>query len=148
MIKNLHFRWTVSRGRDTYGYNICTLLVDGEKKGKCMGGGYDMTGTAFGEWIEKDYQPQLLDFFKKYLLYPAANSYEDGNETIAAIYPPDFYGVTLYKYADPKKNRIGLDGKYGFESIRKVAKAIGISLEWNRESDRYKNHSYYTAIID
>lgn len=29
---NLYFKWTISKGRNTYGYNICTLLVDGEKK--------------------------------------------------------------------------------------------------------------------
>ncbi len=48
---DLHFRWTISRGRDTYGYNICTLLVDDEKVSACNGGGYDMEGSCFGDWI-------------------------------------------------------------------------------------------------
>lgn len=42
-IKRLALSWSVSRGRDTYGYNICRLddTSTGERF-KCMGGGYDM----------------------------------------------------------------------------------------------------------
>ncbi len=61
-VRNLHFKFTTSRGRDTYGYNICTLLVDGEKVAKCIGGGYDMQGTAFGEWLQNYFQATLLKF--------------------------------------------------------------------------------------
>ena len=44
----LTFKWTVSRGRDSYGYNIVTLRVDGDKVSSCNGGGYDMKGTCLG----------------------------------------------------------------------------------------------------
>lgn len=60
-IKRLALSWSVSRGRDTYGYNICRL--DDTSTGdrfKCMGGGYDMQGTVFGEWLAANYQPELL----------------------------------------------------------------------------------------
>lgn len=43
----LEFQTSVSRGADTYGYNI-VRLVDTHYNGKaykCMGGGYDMHGT-------------------------------------------------------------------------------------------------------
>lgn len=56
----LEFRWTVSRGRDTYGYNICTLYADGERVARCNGGGYDMKGTVFGDFIAKRYADRLL----------------------------------------------------------------------------------------
>lgn len=46
--KVLQFKWTISRGRDTYGYNICSLYVDGKKVSGCSGGGYDMMGTCLG----------------------------------------------------------------------------------------------------
>ena len=52
----LIFKWTVSRGRDTYGYNICSLFVDGEKEASCNGGGYDMKGTVLGVWMEFEFQ--------------------------------------------------------------------------------------------
>lgn len=56
----LEFKWTVSRGRDTYGYNICSLYVDGRKVSSCNGGGYDMEGTALGSWIAKRFKDELL----------------------------------------------------------------------------------------
>jgi hypothetical protein len=55
----LEFRWTTSRGRDSYGYNICSLLVDGRKVSSCNGGGYDMKGTALANWIERAYAGRL-----------------------------------------------------------------------------------------
>jgi hypothetical protein len=56
----LEFRWSVSRGRDTYGYNICTLTADGRKVARCNGGGYDMKGSCFGDFIAKHYADRLL----------------------------------------------------------------------------------------
>lgn len=56
---HLKFRWTVSRRRDTYGYNICTLYVDGKKAARCNGGGYDMKGTCLGSWMARAYADRL-----------------------------------------------------------------------------------------
>ncbi len=63
---NLHFRWTTSRGRDTYGYNICTLFVGTHmgtdvKVAACNGGGYDMQGTCLGNWIAEAFVDKLID---------------------------------------------------------------------------------------
>ena len=59
MTRTLEFKWTVSRGRETYGYNICSLYVDGHKAASCNGGGYDMKGTAFGRWLAREYASRL-----------------------------------------------------------------------------------------
>lgn len=56
---SLEFKWTVSRGRDTYGYNICSLYVNGQRVSACNGGGYDMKGTSLGNWIERAYADRL-----------------------------------------------------------------------------------------
>jgi hypothetical protein len=64
-MKTLEFKWTVSRGRDTYGYNICSLYVDGQKVSACNGGGYDMKGTALGNWIARAYADRLLKLTPK-----------------------------------------------------------------------------------
>jgi len=56
----LKFKWTVSRARDTYGYNICSLYVNGKKVSGCNGGGYDMKGTALGAWVEMRFKDELL----------------------------------------------------------------------------------------
>lgn len=67
------FVWSISRGRDTYGYNICTCFVDGEKVGRVNGGGYDMHGAALSGWIAKQV-------------------YEDARNGIAR----EFYGLTWH----------------------------------------------------
>lgn len=59
MTKTLVFKWTVSRGRDTYGYNICSLWVNDKKVSSCNGGGYDMKGTALGYWMKTAFQDEL-----------------------------------------------------------------------------------------
>jgi hypothetical protein len=59
-MKTLEFKWTVSRGRETAGYNICSLYVDGEKAASCNGGGYDMKGTSLGNYIARAYGDRLF----------------------------------------------------------------------------------------
>lgn len=65
MNTTLEFKWTVSRARDSYGYNICTLYADGRKVGRCNGGGYDMKGTSLGSFIERRYADRLLELKTK-----------------------------------------------------------------------------------
>lgn len=61
-IRTLLLKWSVSRGRTTYGYNIVTLTdTSNQKKYSCNGGGYDMTGTVFGQWLKETYQEWLLE---------------------------------------------------------------------------------------
>jgi hypothetical protein len=60
MDKVLEFKWGVSKGRDTYGYNICSLYVDGQKVASTCGGGYDMEGTVLGNWIARAFNDELL----------------------------------------------------------------------------------------
>jgi len=52
-------RWTTSKGRDTYGYNICSMLIDGNKEFSCNGGGYDMTGTVWADFIKSRFLGKL-----------------------------------------------------------------------------------------
>lgn len=61
----LDFRWGVSRGRETYGYNICTLYADGVRVSSCDGGGYDMTGTSLGNYIASRFRDRLLRLKEK-----------------------------------------------------------------------------------
>lgn len=149
--KSLHFKWTVSRGRDTYGYNICTLLVDGEKVGKCLGGGYDMQGTSFAQWLENYYEMQLNGLFMEEIIaFKAMPLNESGYKRKGELKDKDgnpFYGTSLYQSKDGKI-QLHLDGACGFESMKRIAEAIGIKLQWNKESNKYKNHTFYTAIIN
>lgn len=155
--KQLHFKWTVSRGQDTYGYNICTLLVDGEKKGACNGGGYDMEGTCLALWLQSDYQDKLkilfADEIKQVSEKPQSEGknwegkpYKSSHETVDCR--DHFYGARAVKRNKTKECGIELDGGCGFTSIERIAQAIGIKLKWNPESNKSTNHTYYTAIIE
>lgn len=120
-IKRLALSWSVSRGRDTYGYNICRLddTSTGERF-KCMGGGYDMLGTVFGEWLAANYQPELL------ALKDRANyTRTKAGEFSPANREDSLYGMA-YLEAD---DRISLDGACGLECMIRIAEAIGLEVE-------------------
>jgi len=115
-IETIEIKWSVSKGRDTYGYNICSLWSRGKKLTSCSGGGYDMVGTCFADWLELDY----LDRLKK-------------------LNSDDFYGLSFYKPLKSGKGRylkryskgcaIRLDGACGINSVFNVAQAIGINCK-------------------
>ena len=108
----LTFKWTVSRGRNTYGYNICTLYADGYKVSTCNGG-YDMAGTCLGEWIKLA--------FRNYL---------------KRLTPSNYYGLSFYKpgkrYRPLKHWRPGcivkIDGACGFSSMKSILAELGFYL--------------------
>ena len=70
---SLKYKWTTSKAKDTYGYNICTLLVNGVKKGRCNGGGYDMQGTSLGNWIENEFNKDEANKLKKYINFSGSD---------------------------------------------------------------------------
>ena len=120
-INKLTLSWSTSKGRDTYGYNICRL--DDRNNGKrfrCMGGGYDMIGTVFGDWLETYYQKELMaikdrsDRFYNDRHYLNDNSEKD-----------TFYGMTYNQV----KDYVHLDGACGIESMIRIAEAIGLEIE-------------------
>lgn len=118
-INHLVLSWSVSKGRDTYGYNICRL--DDRNNGKryrTIGGGYDMIGTVFGEWLQENYQEQLLNIKdKSHRIY---NSTLNDNTN-----PVNFCGMTY----NVKNNTVSLDGACGIESMIRIAEAIGLEVE-------------------
>ena len=67
------FKWTVSRGRYTYGYNICTMYLhrrngDKVKVSSCNGGGYDMFyGLNFYDPKRKQYRKSWRPGYSLYL---------------------------------------------------------------------------------
>lgn len=100
-INKLTLSWSTSKGRETYGYTICRL--DDRNNGRrfrCMGGGYDMIGTVFGEWLETYYQNELVKL----------------DET-------HFYGMRKLSH------KVSIDGACGIESMIRIAEAIGLEIE-------------------
>lgn len=103
----LRFRWGVSRGYETAGYNVCSCLIDGEKVGMCKGGGYDMQGTAFSEFLNNAYSQELKKL------------YDSGFRE---------YGLECYR------DRVYVDGGCGLNEMIRIFKALGYSADykWNK----------------
>lgn len=120
-IKRLALSWSVSRGRDTYGYNICRL--DDTSTGdrfKCMGGGYDMVGSVFGSWLEACYQDRLVKLRDR-----ASCFFKTGEMTRVNDRADRLYGMAYIVEDD----RISLDGACGLECMIRIAEAIGLEVE-------------------
>lgn len=137
---NLHFKWTVSKGRETFGYNIVTLYVDGDKVASCNGGGYDMEGTVFAEWLQNAFQKELMNIANeantKYLI-----TKDDKHNRLSDN--GTYYGMSYYSYEDkPKKNKVILDGACGMSSMERIAEAIGLKTKHIKGS---KNNNYMTV---
>lgn len=114
----LSISWSISRGRETDGYNICRLDdSDTGKRFRCMGGGYDMTGTVFGEWLQETYQERLAGIRQL-----AAARYSDGKR-IRNDAPEALYGMV-----DHVGGRVSVDGACGISSMERIAKEIGLSV--------------------
>lgn len=110
-MKYLRIKWSVSRGRDTYGWNICTLW-DGNTRYQTKGGGYDMTGTVFGEWLATNYMKRIKQAIKPTV-------YGDGT-----CVDGDMYGFFTREGTD----KFWLDGGCGLESMIAIAEKIGLRV--------------------
>ena len=123
----LSLSWSVSRGRETYGYNICRL--EDTNKGerfRTIGGGYDMVGTVMAEWLVKNYQTELQAL---------CNSGIDSNPYASTgwLCFDGFYG--MFQNAD---GSVTVDGACGLDSVRKIANATGII--WSQVLDKRRRN--------
>lgn len=120
-INHLSLSWSISKGRETYGYNICRLddRNNGERF-KCMGGGYDMVGTVFGNWLEANYQDRLLAIKAR-----ASHVFPIDGAHYPANTPESLYGMRYHE----NDNRISLDGACGIDCMIRIAEEIGIDVQ-------------------
>lgn len=128
----LAVKWTTSRGAETYGYNICTVTDEAtDKRYRCMGGGYDMLGTSFGEWLEDVYQLALQQLSEH--AYMVWSSPVEGGPWSYVKNENGCYGMNRQP-----DGSIRLDGGCGESSMQRIAAAIGLRL--TRTYDR-KGHT-------
>ena len=139
----LEFKWTVSRGRDSYGYNICSLYVDRMKVTSCNGGGYDMKGTCLGHYVAHEFSSELLseDFAEKCRSGPDKVSNRDKEAR-------GFYGLHFH---DPCFNpgKAEVDGKT-IEQMEKDGESLGLERyqAFYRESTRVPDALHFIPSID
>jgi hypothetical protein len=117
----LKLSWSVSRGRDTYGYNICRLDSRSGHRYRCSGGGYDMVGKVFGDWLQSEHQTELRELVADLPKVPYGST---SWLQIAEDVNPSFYGLTIR----PDDGLVILDGACGIESMRRIARALGLSV--------------------
>ncbi len=130
MEKHLTFKWTVSKASETYGYTIVSLWIDGRKVSTCSGGGYDMEGTCFGEWI----QASFLSYLQK--LKPNYGSMDKAK---------GFYGLSIWRNgravrAYKKGDKVSLDGACGFSSMERILGAIGYKTQLVCNERRHRTY--------
>lgn len=119
----LNISWSVSRGQDTYGYNICRLDdVRTGKRYRTCGGGYDMIGSVLGDWMEDRFQDELRALVadlpkQKY----GGTSYMQISEEIN----PKYYGLTI-----SPDGTVCLDGACGVSSMQRIGEALGLNFQW------------------
>jgi hypothetical protein len=122
-----------SRGRDTYGYTIVRLDdTSTGKRYRTNGGGYDMVGTVFGEWLQDRFQDRLMAIADRvHVQYDFSTSPRIRTENTA---PDALYGMArlINLKGEGKKHfgadRIALDGACGINSMIRIAEAIGLEV--------------------
>ena len=109
-------KWSVSRGMNTYGYNIASMwdMETDKKAHSTCGGGYDMLGSLLGAWITANFQEELKAWDDKKI--------------------EDHYGVFR------GKQRMYCDGACGLSSMERILNTLGYELirtgldeKWNKQ---------------
>lgn len=147
-MKHLSLKHSISKARDTYGYNIVTLTDTTTcKKYRTKGGGYDMIGTVFANWLKDNYSDELMDLCVTG--YCGATRNNETREYKRNV--NGFYGITAY--IDNKENVLsyGINGACGLDGIVRIAKHIGLIIESVYSLDRkgrYKDMIGFNVCVN
>ena len=119
-----------SRGRETDGYTIVRLLDETTgKRYRCMGGGYDMQGTVFGEWLQDVYQRELREIADQaYSRTVAALNTDNSRDPFTLERTVNEHG--LYGMSLRADGSVYLDGACGMSSMERIAKALQLRVQW------------------
>ena len=118
-IENVQIKHSISRGRDTYGYNIITAVCNG-KSYRTLGGGYDMIGTVLGDWFETEHQDDLTALVTTLKLEHYAGTTKRPAGT--------FYGLFVRD-----DNSVYIDGACGISCVLDIIRACGYKTQTSRD---------------
>jgi len=130
----LKFKWSISHGRNTNGYNICSLYVDGKRVASCNGGNYDMMGTSLGEWIAKTFGNELKKLSAKQFYGLFFVLRQDGQTKYVDTYVP---GASVY-----------VDGACGLECMWKILGAFGWKYRQDLSRSSIRTHSNSAYVLE
>lgn len=144
--------WSISKARDTDGYNVLTLREEGKKICGCNGGGYDMVGAVLGNYLAYKYPEKLRALTTAYTglcfydpTYDPGQAHSEHGGTIAEA---EAAGKSLgleryqaaYAAASPtataRHTQPSIDGAYGQAAVMTIAEAIGIAFRRIRHSEK------------
>jgi hypothetical protein len=154
----------VSKGRDTYGYNTRTLYENGKRLTGCNGGGYDMTGTVFANWITMRFADRLLKLKKEHY----GLSFHDPNYKVGKAVLPS--GKTVEE-AEAARESLGLeryqqtfaasskvpterhvvphfDGATGINNVERLLRRIGGDIRQVRASGYRRSELHIVSMYD
>jgi len=128
-IEYIGISWGISRGMDTYGWNICR--ASSRQSGKVYrtcGGGYDMVGTVIADWFEAEHQNELLELVKS-----RQDQLTDAGYTVSGYkYINGLCGLVVRP-----DGSVSLDGGCGIESILRIINACGYDTQRDyKKNDR------------
>ena len=118
----LAFTYGTSRAENSYGYNLVTLtgVVGNESKYRECGGGYDMIGSAVGQFIKDQFGDALKELTGQV---------------------ENFYGFFN------RNNKVSVDGACGVDCMEKILKnLLGYEISYEYKRDRKGRPMYKTAI--
>lgn len=130
----LSVKYGTSRGRDTYGYSIVTLVdTDTGKRYRTCGGGYDMHGTVLADWLSDVLQDELLGLLKSRGM--DAGCYCTSSDTVGKYNWP--YGAAI-----SKGGVAYLDGMTGESNVKAIARQLGYKISSVQEKTRGRNYKF------
>jgi hypothetical protein len=120
-INSLAITWAVSKGRDTYGWNIARLdSRDSNKRYRTCGGGYDMIGTVLGQYVENELQDNLLE-----LVASRTGDLIDAGYTVPGYRKiTDLYGLTV-----APNGHVQIDGACGVDCVIRIIQSMNMEVQ-------------------
>jgi hypothetical protein len=116
---NIKLTWSISKAKDTYGYNRLTALdLETKKKYVTVGSGYDMVGYVIGNLVADKLQ-NYLGMLTPYYMVTHTNGLQKTNASGA------FYGLIFNQLT----GKAIIDGACGLSSVIKIVEACGYQLK-------------------
>jgi hypothetical protein len=159
----LKLKWGTSRARDSEGYTLCTLYSNGEKMARECGGNYDLAGSAFGTWVQKQFKDRLLKlttehrglkFFDPDFDPDKAEVPGTGKTVLEREQAGDSVGLERYQAVHRSASPVPterhvvpyIDGAYGWDAVASILEAVGGTIR-KVGGDRTSKEDWYEVEV-
>jgi hypothetical protein len=117
---------SISKARETYGYKRVQVFdTETGKRFSACGGGYDMLGSAFGQWLQNTHQELLLCHAN--MAHDICEQMEQGKPWARQTNRQGLCGMTLNTRFGVQD--VSLDGGRGLDCMIRIARAIGLTVD-------------------